>query len=236
MRLRVGEAPSFERAQQHGLVAKNPVVTVFRNHCSKVVLAGLISIACPAIGYIYSVYLLSYGTTELGLSRSLILSLIVAKAVVQLVTILGAAVLADRIGKRRVFLLGAGMAAVWAIPFFLLIDTASASLILLSFSVMLLGSSLMAGPQAAMIASLFPANVRYSGTSTAYQIGSVVGGGFAPLIATSLFARFGSTVPTALYLLLLGAVSFAAIVALKIDEGGVAGTESSRQGDRRVLT
>jgi MFS family permease len=81
---------------------------------------------------------------------------------------------------------------------------------------MLLAQSLMAGPQAAMIAELFPSTVRYSGTSIAYQIGSIIGGGFAPLIATSLFATYGSTVPISLYLLVLGALSLGAIILLKV--------------------
>lgn len=215
LRLRIEETPSFEAARDKGGVEKSPLLSVLTGHGGNVALAGLISIACPAIGYLYSVYLLSYGTTELGIERSRMLILIVAGAVVQLLTIYGAAVLADRFGQCVVFLAGAALVTLWSIPFFLLIDTANPALILVSFAVMLLGSSLMAGPQAAMIAALFPANVRYSGASIAYQIGSIVGGGFAPLIATSLFAQFGSTLPVSLYLLVIGLISFCSILALR---------------------
>ncbi|MEU2001883.1 MFS transporter [Rhodococcus sp. NPDC019627] len=216
LRVQVEETPSFRNARAHGDVESSPLMTVLREHGRTVALAGAISIACPAFGYIYSVYLLSYGTKELGIAQSTLLELIVAGAVVQLISIYIAAVLADRYGQRPIFLAGAAVVAVWAFPFFMLVNTASPLLILVAFVVMLLGTSLMAGPQAAMIAALFPANIRYSGTSIAYQIGSILGGGFAPLIATSLYARFGSTTPTSIYLMILGLISLIAIATLRV--------------------
>lgn len=218
LRLRIDETPSFERAQREGRIENRPLNVLLAQHKLTVALAGLISIACPAIGYLYSVYLLSYGTATLGIDRSRMLALIVAGATVQLVAIYVAAILADRLGQRRVFLAGAAIVTVWAVPFFLLIDTANLSLIMVAFTVMLFGSSLMAGPQAAMIAALFPSHVRYSGTSIAYQIGSIVGGGFAPLIATSLFATFNSTLPISLYLSVVGAISLVSIIALALND------------------
>jgi hypothetical protein len=56
--------------------------------------------------------------------------------------------------------------------------------------------------------------VRYSGASLGYQIGSVVGGGFAPIIATALFAEFQSTLPIALYLAAMCAISFVCVFVL----------------------
>ncbi|GAA3665649.1 MFS transporter [Arthrobacter ginkgonis] len=216
LRLQIEESPSFEEAKRSDVVEKNPLRTVLTKHGLTVMLAGAVSIASPAIGYIYSVYMLSYGTTALEISRPTMLWLIVFGAVAHLVTVYLGAVLADRFGQKPVFTAGAALVIVWAFPFFGLINTANPGLILLAFTVMLLAQSLMAGPQAAMIAELFPSTVRYSGTSIAYQIGSILGGGFAPLIATSLFATYGSTVPISLYLLVLGALSLGAIILLKV--------------------
>jgi len=216
LRLQIEESPSFEAVKHSEVVEKNPLRTVLTRHGLTVMLAGAVSIASPAIGYIYSVYMLSYGTTALGIARPTMLWLIVFGAVAHLVTVYVGAVLSDRFGQKPVFTAGAALVIVWAFPFFGLINTASPGLILLAFAVMLLAQSLMAGPQAAMIAELFPSTVRYSGTSIAYQIGSILGGGFAPLIATSLFATYGSTVPISLYLLVLGALSLGAIILLKV--------------------
>ncbi|RYF60854.1 MAG: MFS transporter [Comamonadaceae bacterium] len=232
LRVQVEETPSFRNARAHGDVESSPLKTVLREHGGTVALAGAISIACPAFGYIYSVYLLSYGTKELGIAQSTLLELIVAGAVVQLISIYIAAILADRYGQRPIFLAGATVVAVWAFPFFMLVNTASPLLIFVAFVVMLLGTSLMAGPQAAMIAALFPANIRYSGTSIAYQIGSILGGGFAPLIATGLYARFGSTTPTSIYLMILGLISLIAIATLRVPSAQP--IESTTAGDRQA--
>lgn len=216
LRFRVEESPTFAAAQKEDAIEASPLGTMVRQHAGKVALAGLASTAPPAIGYIYSVYMLSYGTTVLELSRPLMLVLIIVGAVLHLVTVLIGALASDRLGQKPVFTAGAVLIMLWSFPFFWLIDTANPLLIVLSFGVILLGQSLMAGPQAAMIAGLFPSTVRYSGTSTAYQIGSILGGGFAPLIATALYAQFGSSLPISGYILLLGLLSLGAIVFLKV--------------------
>ena len=144
------------------------------------------------------------------------LLLIIFGAVCHLVTIALGAVLADRFAQKPVFLWGAALLTAWAFPFFWLVDSGQPINIAIAFAVILLGQSLMAGPQAALIAELFPTEVRYSGASTAYQIGSILGGGFMPLIATGLYAAFNSSTPIAVYLLLMGLISFAAMAVLKV--------------------
>jgi len=111
---------------------------------------------------------------------------------------------------------GAGLLAVFAFPFFWLVDTGAWYNIAIAFALILLAQSLMAGPQAALVAELFPAEVRYSGASVAYQIGSILGGGFMPLIATSLYVAFNDSWPIATYMFILAAVSFIAMAVLKV--------------------
>ena len=72
----------------------------------------------------------------------------------------------------------------------------------------------MYGPQAALFAELFPKSVRYSGASLGYQIGAVVGGGFAPIIATALYAHYQSSLAISIYLSAMCAVSFISIIML----------------------
>lgn len=215
IRFQIEESPVFESTRKEQGVVRNPLGELMRKHKRSTILAGLISIACPAIGYIYSVYLLSYGTAQLGLSSNTMLGVILIGACVHLATVYLGAVLADRFTQKKVFITGATMVTVWAFPFFILIDSGDPVLITLSVGVMLLAQSLMAGPQAALIAELFPANVRYSGASVSYQIGSILGGGFVPLIAVSLYAAFGSSTPISVYLLVLGVISLLGIIALR---------------------
>jgi len=215
LRFKVEDSPVFQQTQERQEVDRSPLRRLFRDHGWTTLLAGLASAAPPAIGYIYSVYMLAYGTKALGLPQPTMLWLIVGGAIIHLATVLLGAVLADRFAQKPVFVAGAALVVIGAFPFFWLVNTAEPVLILLGFALVLLAQSLMAGPQAALIAELFPANVRYSGASTAYQIGSIVGGGFAPLIATSLYAAFGASWPISVYILVLGVIALACILPLK---------------------
>lgn len=218
IRLQVEDSPAFKDAREEKQVAKAPMLDLFRHHAGTVLLAGIVSIAPPAIGYMYSVWMLSHrgNLGEDGVSQNVMLALIIWGAVCHLVTVIVGALLADRFTQKKVFLTGAAMLAIWAFPFFWLVDTAAWYNIAIAFAVILLAQSLMAGPQAALIAELFPTEVRYSGASVAYQIGSILGGGFMPLIGTSLYATFQSSTPIALYLLAMGVISFVAMGVLAV--------------------
>jgi len=81
---------------------------------------------------------------------------------------------------------------------------------------------MMYGPQAALFAELFPVKLRYSGASLGYQLGSVVGGGFAPIIATALYEHFKTSLSIGLYMAATCAVTFACTLILSLSrESGV---------------
>ncbi|MBF4476686.1 MFS transporter [Rhodococcus rhodochrous] len=214
LRLKIGESPAFETAKADETLTKRPVVEVLAQHWRALLLASAASIAAPALGYLVLVYMLSYGVQILELPRTTMLWLIVLGSAVWLVAIAGSALAADRIGRKPVFLAGALLVTLWAFPFFMLVDTANPGLILLAFAVGTIGIAGMAGPQATLVAALFPAAVRYSGASLAYQVGSILGGALAPMIATALYAASGTSTLIALYMALLGVISFVALLFL----------------------
>ena len=113
-------------------------------------------------------------------------------------------------------MVGAALAGLWAFAIFPLIESSSPFGITVAISVELMLLSLMYGPQAALFAELFPVEVRYSGASLGYQVGSVFGGGFAPIIATALFERFHSSVPIAVYLFVMCMISLISTVFLSL--------------------
>jgi hypothetical protein len=78
----------------------------------------------------------------------------------------------------------------------------------------MVSAAMMYGPQAALFAELFDQRIRYSGASLGYQIGSILGGGLAPLVATALYSEFASTTAVAAYMAVMCAVSLACITAL----------------------
>lgn len=84
----------------------------------------------------------------------------------------------------------------------------------LAIAAALIFVALMYGPQAALFAELFPRHVRYSGASLDYQVGTLAGGGFAPIIATALFAHYGSALSISLYLAMTCAISLVCVMLL----------------------
>lgn len=217
LRLKIEESPEFAGVRERSEVEKAPIVEVVRSHFGNLVLASAASIAAPALGYLILVYMLSYGVGVLGHAPGTVLWVIVGASVAWLVAVGLAAVAAERFGRKRVFLAGALLVAVWAFPFFALVDSGDLGAMSLAMTVAAVAVATMAGPQAALVADLFPARVRYSGASLAYQIGSVLGGAFAPSIATSLFAARHESWPIALYMAGLGVISFGALLFLRAD-------------------
>ena len=188
---------------------------MFRERPRELVLAALSFVANTAIGYIFLAYLLAYGTAVLKLSRGFMLVVVIVGSVVWLISIVGAARWSDRVGRKPVYLVGSVLLVVWAFPFFLLLDTAVPALIVLSVVVLTIGLGLSYGPQAAFFAELFEPRYRYSGASFAYAVGAVVGGGFAPLIATALQTATGASWPVSAYMLVVGLISLGAVLALR---------------------
>ncbi|MEU0463773.1 MFS transporter [Amycolatopsis sp. NPDC006131] len=214
IRLKLAESPEFTSVRARNAVVRSPLRTVLRTHPKALFLCSGASIAAPALGYLVLIYLLSYGTATLHLSSGTMLSIVLAGSVVWLVAIGVSAALSDRYGRKRVFLAGAGLTVVWAVPLFLLVDTASVPLMVLAVVIGCTGIAVMAGPQAALVADSFTAEVRYSGSSIAYQVGSVLGGALAPIVATALVAGTGTSLSVSLFMAALGLVSLVSMAAL----------------------
>ena len=200
IRFKVAESPDFERMKRAGERERMPLVTVLAQHPGAVLLSAGAFIANNAIGYIVMAYLLSYGTTVLGLGRGLLLTCVLIGAVVWLAAIPWASALSDRHGRARVLLAGSAGLTVFALVLFPLVDSRSPALIVTALVVGGVFLGITYGPLAALLSELFPARVRYSGASLGYQIGAIVGGGLAPTVATGLYGRWHSSLPITVYL------------------------------------
>jgi len=211
VRFQLEDSPMFKEVTQSRDFARIPIAELLHRHWRKVLLASLAFIASTTVGYIVLVYVLSYGTTTLGMSRNSVILMVLLASVLQLVMIPALSALSDRLGRRRVFMTGAIASAAWAVPFFLLLDTRDPWLMLVSLSVAVTFVSAMYGPQGAIAAELFPTLVRYSGASVACQISSILGGGLAPTVAVALFAATGNSLSIAIYVAGVCVVSFIAI-------------------------
>lgn len=193
---------------------RSPILKVLRGHGREVLLAGGAFVANNVCFYIVITYAVAYGTATVGIAREVMLFAVMIGSVAMIPALILCGALSDRFGRRGIFLLGAILSGLWAFAVFPLIDSTSPLAVTVAITVALLFVSMMYGPQAALFAELFPKDVRYSGASLGYQIGSVFGGGFAPIIATALFARYESGVPISIYLCATCGVSFVSILLL----------------------
>lgn len=192
----------------------SPLLTVLREHWREVLLAGGAFVANNVCFYVAITYAVAYGTATVGIAREVMLFAVMVGSVSMIPTIIACGALSDRFGRRGIFMLGAVLCGIWAFVIFPLIDLQSTLAVTVAITVALIFVSLMYGPQAALFAELFPKHVRYSGASLGYQVGAVVGGGFAPIIATALFARYESSTAISVYLCAMCAVSFFSIIML----------------------
>jgi metabolite-proton symporter len=187
IRLHLLETPAFARIKAQRAAARHPVLEVIRTHPREVLLAMGARVAENGAFYIYTVFSLVYGTQKVGLARQTVLNGILVAAGCALVAIPLFGAISDRLGRRPVYLFGAIVTALFAYPFFVLLDTGSSVLVGLALTIALVvAHSPMYGPQAAFLSELFGTRVRYSGASLGAQLASVVAGGLSPFVATAL--------------------------------------------------
>jgi MFS family permease len=160
------------------------------------------------------VFVLSYGTTELGFPRGTMLALLIASCPVWMLGMGVSAYLSDIVGRRRVYLTSTVALLVVSAVFFTLIDTGSIPVMLAAMLALAFVLGCTVGPQSALFAELFPAHVRYSGASLGYQVGAILGGGIAPFMATWLYAEYGTTVAISAYFVAVSLVSLASTLVL----------------------
>src|SRR4051794_19191793 len=214
VRLGVLESPLFAREIESKQVERQPVVEVIKRHPREIVLSALLRMSEQMPFYIFTVFVLSYGTEDLGFSKNFMTNSVMAAAGLSLLMVPLFGHISDRIGRKRTYITGAVVTGLWAIPYFLLLDSGSAGLVFLAVFLSLIPHDMQYGPQAALIAETFKTRLRYSGAGIGYQLASVVAGGPAPLIATYLLHRFDSTLPIAIYIIFGAVVTVIATVLL----------------------
>ncbi|GAA2436341.1 MFS transporter [Actinomadura vinacea] len=208
------ETAPMRKVKDEGEQSHSPVLDVLVHNWRTVLLGAGSIVVIGTSFYLFGTYFLSYGTTVLKLPRALLLDGVLIGAALQFVAIPLCGALSDRIGRRTVYLIGAVALAVWVWPAFLLLGTGNPAAVIAAIAVGEILVALVYGPQAALFAELFTARVRYSGASLGYQIGTLIGGALTPLIATALYAQWGSFVPVAGWVVLSAVASFVSVVVM----------------------
>ncbi len=215
IRLGILETPVFTRLVRENKIERAPMLEVLRKQPREILLSALARMAEQAPFYIFTAFIFAYGTGTLKVTRDLLLVAVLVASLVSFISIPAFGHISDRIGRKRMYLIGCVAVGVFGFIYFGLLDTYAPVAIFIAIVLSLIPHDMMYGPQAALIAESFTGRLRYSGASLGYQLASVIAGGPAPLIAAWLFSQYHSGYVIALYILGCAVVSIVATTFLK---------------------
>jgi MFS family permease len=212
------ETPDFVELKSTGKVTRSPLLELIQRYPAHLIIACLIRVGSDVVFYTTSLFVLSYTTSQLGLARQISIQAILIGSALLLLLIPLFASISDKMGRRTVFFVGAVSCAAWMFFFFFeLIKSRDPLWISVAVIVAMVLWSIMYAPIGAFIAELFPANVRYSGTSLGIQLTGIFGGGVAPLIETYLLQQSSGTGSVSIYVAAtIGISALAMLASLKI--------------------
>lgn len=238
IRMRIDETPAFQELQSQEAVSGSPVKDLLREQRKPVMIVMGSQVAQSGVSYIYQTFVVTYVAGTLAMSDSVGPVGVACAAAVAIVTTPLFGALTDRVGRKPVYLFGAAFSAVFAFPFFALVDSGSEGLVILAMVLGIgVGIAAMLGAQGAFFAELFSSKVRFSGLVFGREISAALSGGFAPLLAVALSAAAGgASWPVALFAIVLSAVTFTALLYapetrhLDIDAAGSAPKDDAPAG------
>ena len=210
IRLGILETPVFRQLLDKQKIERAPIIEVIKRQPREIILSALLRMAEQAPFYIFTAFIFAYAVGTLHMSRDLILAAVLTASCVSFVTIPLSGHISDRIGRKKMYLIGAAVTGLFGFLYFGMVDTAIPSVVFIAIVLSLIPHDMQYGPQAALIAEAFTPRLRYSGSSLGYQLASLTAGGPAPLIATALFAAYQTGYAVAIYILACAIVSMAA--------------------------
>ena len=210
IRLGILETPVFQRILKEERVERVPVIEVLKRQPKQVFLSMFCRTAEQGPAYIYLAFVFTYTAQVLHQPRNFILTSLICAGLLSFITIPVAGALSDRIGRKRLYIIGSVLTGIYGFIYFALLNTLAPALIVIAIVLSFVPHDLIYGPQAALIAEGFTPRLRYSGSSLGYQLASITAGGPAPLIATALLATYGSGYAVAVYVAITAVVSVVA--------------------------
>jgi MFS family permease len=207
IRLGILETPVFQKLLDTNKIEKAPILEVIKKQPKEIILSALLRMSEQAPFYIFTAFVFAYAVGTLKMDRTFILSAVIAAACVSFFTIPIAGHLSDKIGRKKMYIIGVITMGIYGFIYFGLIDTAAPVLVFVAIVLSLIPHDMQYGPQAALIAESFPPRLRYSGASLGYQLASLIAGGPSPLIATYLFATYHSGYAISVYIAICAVIS-----------------------------
>jgi MFS family permease len=207
IRLGILETPVFQKLLDEGKIEKAPILEVIKKQPREIILSALLRMSEQAPFYIFTAFVFSYTVGTLKMSRDFILAAVMVAACVSFITIPLSGHISDRIGRRKMYLIGVVVMGLYGFLYFGILGSLIPWAIFIAIVVSLIPHDIQYGPQAALIAESFTPRLRYSGASLGYQLASLIAGGPAPIIATALFAAYHTGYAVAIYIAVCAVIS-----------------------------
>lgn len=228
LRFRVDESPEFTAVKAEKKQAKMPVLEAVRTYPKEIVAAIFIHSSDTTLGLVQGVFVLGYASGVLGMDPTIVLLANIFSSVMNLIVTPIAGHFGDGFGQKRVLSIGLVLLALWAFPMFWLIGTGTVLGLFTATGISGMLVGMLFSQQATLFADMFEPRVRYSGMSLGFQLGTVLGGGFGPLIAQMLTtATGGDTWSVSAYILFIALVALFFTITVKPRFGAHAHVELS---------
>ncbi|HZV49210.1 MAG TPA: MFS transporter [Candidatus Dormibacteraeota bacterium] len=219
MRLGILETPAFSKLLEERRTERLPAIQVLRRNWGDVVLVALMRTGQQGVIFITNTFILTYGVLVLHLPQSQILPWVIIGNFIELFTGPLFGHLGDRVGRKKLILIGAILMGVFAYPYWAMLNTRIPILVAAAILISLPIEDIQYGPQAAFIPETFTGRLRYSGASLGYQLSAGLFGGLGPIIATSLLQRYHSSTPIAIYMMACALVGVIAVSLMRDRRG-----------------
>ncbi len=222
MRWTIEETPSFREAQKSQKVARAPLIEVLRKHPRAVICSALIKMPEHVSTQIYMTAMISIAMRYYNLDKQYLVNAVMAASVLMCFNIVLSGFISDKIGIRRMYMIGVVLTLLWAFPYVSIIDTGIPFAFVVATILAQFPHQTMAGCQGALVAQSFPVNLRYSGASMGVQIAAVFSGGIAPLVSTYLMHTFGTIYAIGSYIVAVSVVGIIGTALIPVhNEGSV---------------
>lgn len=211
------ETPDFKEAQKSGDIPKIPLLHTVKYHWKEVLITSGAKFVETAPFYIFGTFVVGYATSTLGVKFEHVMLIVMTSAVLTTILIPFYGKMSDRVGRKKLYMIGATAMLLYAFPYFWLLQQKSVLFVLIAT---VIGLSIIWSPITAVLGTMFSEvfnkEVRYTGVTLGYQIGAAIAGGTAPMIAEFLMGRFNhSYVPVAIYIMIIACISILSVLTIK---------------------
>jgi metabolite-proton symporter len=218
VRLKLTETPAFAQAMAEAPPSHVPLAEAFKRYPSRL-FGGVFSVViCFALFYLTTTFALSHGVTTLHYDRSAFLAVQIGAIVFMALGIALAGWWSDKSTPRIVLMAGSVLAVACGFLLAPMMQAGSLGMIAAFLSLSLFVMGMVYGPLGAFLPHLFPARVRYTGASAAFNVGGVIGGGFTPALAAALASKMGGLQPVGWCLSIAALISLLALIPLTRQE------------------